>query len=150
MSGPSGTTWICLRECLPPLAGRYLLARLGELLGRGGLECCGRSLDPWWYVLVPLGLVLPGLDQAFQLVSVLGEPRFQGLPRLVLVNQVLHRLADLGREAGHLVGRDLRVRRGDDVALADRGKVADAALLAVVEQAEEGGLTRVGALHERQ
>jgi hypothetical protein len=97
-----------------------------------------------------LGLVLPSLDQALQLVGVLGQPRLQRLPPLVLFDQLADGLRSLGWEAGHLVGSDFGVGGGHDVRLADRGHVPNSGLLGVVEQAQRRRLSWVGAFHDRQ
>jgi hypothetical protein len=65
-----------------------MLAGFGELTGRRRLEGRGRGLDPGWDVLVALSLVLARLDQALQLVGVLGKPGLQALTRFVLLDQL--------------------------------------------------------------
>jgi integrase len=52
-----------------------------------------------------LGLVLAGLDEALQLVGVLGELGLLCLPRLVLIDKLTHRSANLGREAEQMPPR---------------------------------------------
>jgi hypothetical protein len=64
---------IGLGEGLPPLPGRNLLTRLSEPASRLGPQRGRRGLDPGWYILVALGLVLASLDEALQLVGILGE-----------------------------------------------------------------------------
>jgi hypothetical protein len=56
---------------------------------------------------VALSLVLAGLNEALQLVGVLGELGLDRLVGLVLVDELAHRLTDLSREVGHLVGGHL-------------------------------------------
>jgi hypothetical protein len=99
---------------------------------------------------VPLRLVLARLDQALELVRVAGEARLGRVLALVVVDQPADGLTDRLRELGDLVGGDLWVRRRDHIALSHQGDVADAGILGVVEQAEQRGAGRVGALDAGQ
>jgi hypothetical protein len=66
------------------------------------------------------------VDQALELVRVTSEAGLNRLLGLVVVDQRADGLSGVARERGDLVGGDLRVRRGRDIALADPWDVADA------------------------
>jgi hypothetical protein len=120
-----------LHEGFPPLSRWHLLADLGELAGRRGLEGRGRGFDPGGHVLVALGLILAGLNQTFQLVGILGQTGLWALTGFVLLNESADGLTGCCGETGHLVGRHLRIRGGHHVGLANGGYVPDGCWLEV-------------------
>ena len=106
------------------------------------------AIDPSGDVLVAAVAVFDGLEQAVELVGVVGALHFEAVAGLVVVDQAAQLGGEGGGQPGGLVLGDLLVACCVQVAAAEVGDVADAGLLGVVPDGEQRladlgeGLTR--------
>ncbi len=128
-----------------PLLRRHSDGRVCESCSCLGPEARAAAVDPAGNIPVAAVAVLDGLEQAVELVGVVGALHFEAVTGLVVVDQAAQLAGESGGEPGGLVAGDVFVACRVQVLAAEVGDVAGAGFLGVVPDGQECRAGGVGA-----